>query len=43
MKKACLKLMAKLAEKNIKASRSTTCFALSYQPKAPVGIRNFKK
>ena len=43
MKKTCLKLIAKLAEKSIKTANSTTCIALSYQPKAPVGIKSFKK
>jgi len=43
MKNICLKMIAKLAEKSIKTANNTACLGLSYQPKAPVGIKNFKK
>lgn len=43
MKNLVLKMIAKAAEKSIKNSNNTTCIALTYQPKAPAGIKNFKK
>lgn len=43
MKKAILKVMAKVAEKSIITANKTACCGFSYQPKAPKDIKNFKK
>lgn len=43
MKKTILKIVAAMAEKSIAKSNNTTCNFLSYQPKAPANIKNFKK
>ena len=38
-----LKVIAKIAEKNIAVSNNTTCCFMSYQPKVPKDIKNSKK
>lgn len=38
-----MKIIAKLAEHTIVTSVNTTCYGLSYQPKAPKNIKKFKK
>ena len=43
MKNAILKIVAKMAEKSIVKSNKTACFGLSYQPKAPKNIKNFRR
>lgn len=43
MKKQFAKMIAKIAEKNIKVANNTTCLGFSYQPKAPQNIKNFAK
>ena len=43
MKKTILKAMAAMAEKSIAKANSSTCFYFSYQPKAPLNIKSFKK
>ncbi len=43
MKKMILKALAKAAEKSIATANKTTCTFMSYQPKAPANIKNFKK
>lgn len=43
MKKKMLKALAAIAEKNIATANNTTCTFLSYQPKAPANIKDFKK
>lgn len=40
---AILKVIARIAEKNIAISNSTTCCFWSFQPKAPKNIKVFKK
>ncbi len=43
MKKTLLKAAAKAAEKCAVKSGRTACLAFTYQPKAPKGIKTFKK
>ncbi|MCF0228450.1 MAG: cyclic lactone autoinducer peptide [Parasporobacterium sp.] len=43
MKKTVLRLLAKVAERSIKVSNNTNCTGWTYQPKAPKGIKQFKK
>lgn len=43
MKKVVLKIIATMAEKSIKTANKTTCCGLTFQPKAPANIKNFKK
>lgn len=43
MKEKMLKALAAMAEKSIATSNKTTCTVLSYQPKAPANIKDFKK
>lgn len=38
-----LKVIARIAEKNIATSNKTTCCFMSYQPKVPKNIKDFKK
>lgn len=38
-----LKMVARIAEKNIAVSNNSTCFFMSYQPKVPKNIKDFKK
>lgn len=40
---AILKVIARIAEKNIAISNNTTCYFMSYQPKVPKNIKDFKK
>ena len=43
MKKTLLKIAAKAAEKSAVKSANTACLVFTYQPKAPKGIKSFKK
>ena len=43
MKKTLLKIAAKAAEKSAVTSANTACLVFTYQPKAPKGIKSFKK
>ncbi len=43
MKEKMLKILATMAEKSIETANKTTCFFVSYQPKAPANIKDFKK
>jgi len=43
MKNIGLKMIARLTEKSISKANNSACMALSYQPKAPKNIKNFKK
>ncbi|WP_442870343.1 cyclic lactone autoinducer peptide [Anaerocolumna sp. AGMB13025] len=43
MKKQCLTVLAVMAEKAIKQANSKASRFWSYQPKAPEGIKDFKK
>ncbi len=43
MKKMVMKAVATMAEKSIVKANKTTCWVLSYHPKAPKNIKNFKK
>lgn len=43
MKKKVLKLVACMAEKAIVQANSTASRYWSYEPKAPEGLKNFKK
>ena len=43
MKEKMLKVLAAIAEKNIATANKTTCIFVSYQPKAPANIKDFKK
>lgn len=43
MKKTILKAVAALAEKSISTDNNRACYCLTYQPKAPKNIKNFKK
>ena len=43
MKKIAMKAIATMAEKSIIKANKTACWFLSYQPKAPKNIKNFKK
>jgi cyclic lactone autoinducer peptide len=43
MKEKLLKLAAKVTEHTIKVTNRTNCIFLSYQPKVPSGIKEFKK
>lgn len=38
-----LKMIALIAEKNITISNNTTCCFMSFQPKVPKNIKDFKK
>lgn len=40
---AILKVIARIAEKNIAISNNTACGFMSFQPKVPKNIKNFKK
>jgi cyclic lactone autoinducer peptide len=43
MKKNILKAVAFMAERAVKQANNTECRCLTYQPKAPDNIKNFKK
>ncbi len=40
---AILKVIARIAEANIAVSNNTTCGFMSFQPKVPKNIKDFKK
>lgn len=42
MKKQCLKLVARLAEKSISKANNSACIGWTYQPQAPKGVKKFK-
>ena len=43
MKTTLLKVLAVMAEKSIATANKTNCSFISYQPKAPANIKDFKK
>ncbi len=43
MKKTILKAVAAMAKKSIIKSNNTACHFLSYQPKVPDSVKDFKK
>ncbi len=36
-------VIAKITKKTVQHSANTTCYAFSYQPKAPKDLKKFKK